>query len=252
MKRVLKAVALVFTLLILAAAVGVGVVFMGRPSIPDGLKIGSVELVKDGFVAAFIVDAGNDAVLLVDAGNDEKAQAILAALKKRGLDADAVKAIFLTHGDGDHTHGAKAFPKATVMALEADVELAEGRKVRMPIGSPKPTGFKVGRVLKDGEVVEVGDTKVEVFAIPGHTPGSAAFLAQGVLLLGDSAETSSDGKLEACSRLFCTDRALNVRSLKELAGRLAPRSAEVKAIAVAHSGVLQRGLAPLTALAAQQ
>ena len=37
----------------------------------------------------------------------------------------AVKAILLTHGDSDHSRGVLHFPKAEVMAREADVALAE-------------------------------------------------------------------------------------------------------------------------------
>ena len=47
--------------------------------------------------------------------------------------------------------------------------------------------------------------------------------------------------------LTAQDRA----SLRELAARLAPSAAEVKAIACAHSGLLTRGLAPLTEFATE-
>jgi glyoxylase-like metal-dependent hydrolase (beta-lactamase superfamily II) len=251
MKRLLKIVGLVVVVLILGVVGLFASVMLGRPPIPGGLKLDGVEVVKDGFVAAFIVDLNDHAVALVDAGNDDEAKEILAALQRRGLGKEAVKAILLTHGDADHTKGAKVFPQAMVMAMAADVDLAEGKVVRAPIGSPKPSGFKVGKVLQDGEVMAFGGTKIEVLALPGHTPGSVAYLARGVLFLGDSAETTKDGALEGCAWLFCSDRALNKQSLKQLAQKLAPRAGEVKAIAVSHSGVLQKGLAPLTEFAAR-
>jgi hydroxyacylglutathione hydrolase len=250
MKRFLKAFLIV--LLVLAAAAG-GVLYSamgGRSPIVDGKKLAGVEVVKDSFVSIYILETGPREVVLVDSGNDKEGKALLAALGRRGLGPEAVKAILLTHGDGDHTAGAHLFPRATVMALAPDVALAEGRAVRMPIGSPHPTGLHVTRELKDGETLSLGAARVAVFAIPGHTPGSVALLASGVLFLGDSAEGASDGRLEPSNWLFCSDRPTNRASLRGLAKRLAPRAAEVKAIAPSHSGILERGLAPLKELAA--
>jgi hypothetical protein len=53
-------------------------------------------------------------------------------------------------------------------------------------------------------------------------------------------------------RLTSDDPALNRASLARLAERLAPSAADVKAIAPAHSGVLSKGLGPLTDFARAQ
>jgi hydroxyacylglutathione hydrolase len=250
MKRILKIAAVVLLVLVLVPVALLGSTMIGKASISEGLQRDGVEVVKDGFVSACIVALSASDVAMVDAGNSEDAGPLLAALKKRGLGPDAVKAILLTHGDYDHTRGARLFPSATVMVLEADVALAEGRVSRTPLTSPKPAGFKVGRVLKDGESLELGGVRFEVFAVPGHTPGSAAYLARGALFMGDSAESTRDGELAQGNKIFSSDTALNRKSLRELAARLAPRAAEVKMIVPSHSGVLERGLAPLTEWAA--
>ena len=158
-----------------------------------------------------------------------------------------MKAILLTHGDADHVSGALAFPKATVMALAADVALAEGRERRLFTWlSPKDTGVRVARPLSDGEVVDLPGVAVHVFAVPGHTRGSAAFLARGVLFLGDSAETTSGGELAPAKRLTSDDPAQNRDSLAKLAQTLVPFAADIRVTAPAHSGTLTMGLAPLT------
>ncbi|HSN14907.1 MAG TPA: MBL fold metallo-hydrolase, partial [Anaeromyxobacteraceae bacterium] len=184
---------------------------------------------------------------LVDSCNDKPARAILSALAQRGLGPDAVKAIFLTHGDWDHVAGALAFPGAQVMILAPDVALAEGRERRFPAWVPFPRirGVRVTRALSDGEVVDLSGVSFRVFAVPGHTKGSAAFLARGVLFMGDSSETTKAGALAPGKRLTTDDPALNRDSLAKLAARLAPLAPEVKLIAPAHSGVLAKGLAPL-------
>jgi len=250
-KRILKIVGLVLGGLLLLLVGAVAVTFLSKAPIEDGKRVGGVQQVKDGFVTAYLVDLGPGEVALVDAGQDPKGEAILAALKQRGLEAKAVKAVLLTHGDYDHTAAAMLFPGAMVAVLEPDVALAEGRAVRGPFQTPKPNGIKVTRALKDGERLELGGAGIEVFALPGHSEGSAAFLAHGVLFMGDSAEVSRGGALGPSLWFSASDRARNRASLRALADKLAPRAAEVKAIACAHSGIVGAGLAPLTALAAE-
>jgi hydroxyacylglutathione hydrolase len=251
MRRILKWIGAALLLVVLALGGVVVAAFWGMMPIEDGKRLDGVEVVKDGFVACYLVDLADGEVALIDACNDPQAKAVLLALSRRGRTAAAVKAVFLTHGDRDHTAGVLAFPQASVLALEPDVALAEGREVRMFkwLRSPKDTGVRVTRALADGEVVELSQVPVRVYAVPGHTRGSAAFLARGVLFMGDSAEATSEGALAPAKRLTSDDPALNEASLKKLAQTLAPVAAEVKAIAPAHSGVLGGGLAPLVQLA---
>jgi glyoxylase-like metal-dependent hydrolase (beta-lactamase superfamily II) len=258
MKRLLKRILLVLIIIVVVAVLGlvtiVWTAFHGLASIEDGRKVDGVQVVKDGIVSCFIVDLGEREVALVDACNDKEAAAVLGALKGRGLGVDAVKAILLTHGDADHVSGALAFPGATVMALAPDVGLAEGKEGRMLtwLLSPKDTGVRIGRALADDEVIELSGVAFHVYAVPGHTRGSAAFLARGVLFMGDSAEITSEGTLAPAKRLTSSDPAQNRESLKKLAQRLAPAAAEVRVIAPAHSGWLEKGLAPLSDFAGQR
>lgn len=255
LSKLAKSLAVLVGLLIVAAGALIYATVTGGRPIEDGQRLLGIQVVRDGIVAAYIVDLDTDdkSVALVDAGNDREAHAILSALTTRGLGADAVKAILLTHGDRDHTAGVRAFPRAQVLVLEPDVALAEGREARgvfKMAGSSQPSGIKVTRALADGESVPVGKLDVRVFAVPGHTKGSAAFLARGVLFMGDSAESTKDGKLAPGKRLFTESPTENRTSLRALAQRLAPLDGDIKAIAPAHSGLLLAGLAPLTAFAA--
>ncbi len=227
-------------LVLLALGVGAGGLWysaFGRSKpIVDGQSVAEgVEQVKDGFVSLFIVDAGAGKVVLVDAGNDQLGRALLAALGKRGLSASSVLAIFLTHGHPDHTAGCNLFPGAQVYALNSELPL---------VG----VAAKVTHPLVDGEVTDVDDLRVETFAVPGHTSGSAVFLARGVLFFGDSAGASKSGQLMQAARIFTADPTENVASLKALAARLGPRAGEIKELAFAHTGPLA-GLKPLLAFA---
>jgi hydroxyacylglutathione hydrolase len=251
-KRGLKIAAVVLLLVIGVPVAFIGSAFVGTSAIQDGAEIGSVRLVKDGFVTIGVIDVGGGKVALVDAGNDAQGKAILAELERRKLGPSAVTAVLLTHGHGDHLAGCHLFPAASIYALAADVALAEGREGgKSPIGKLvgfKPTGVKITRGLADGETLALGNRSVRVFAIPGHTAGSAAYLVDGVLFLGDSAGSSKDGKILAAPWQFSDDPAQNRASLKGLAEKLRPTAAAVKALVPAHSGLL-RGLEPLLAFA---
>jgi glyoxylase-like metal-dependent hydrolase (beta-lactamase superfamily II) len=235
-KRAFKWLGIVLVGLVLVVAGVWYSAFGNSRQIVDGQALAQgVTTVKDGFVSVFLLDAGPGKVALVDAGNDKEGKAILAALQKRGLQPSAVSAIFLTHGHGDHTAACALFPNAEIYALQAEQPMLAG-------------SVKVTHPLTDGEKVDVGDLRVETFAAPGHTPGSAVFLARGVLFFGDSAGASSGGEVKKGVWLFTKDTSQNLASLKGIATRLGPRAAEIKELAFAHTGPLV-GLEPLTAFA---
>jgi len=247
-------VALAVILILMAAVAVVAVPFMTLQRLPEGAAINGMYLVKDGFVSAGIVPLGGHEVALVDTGNDAEGKALLAELSRRGLSPDDVTVILLTHGHRDHIAAIAKFPTAQVMALAAEVDVVEGRSSGGgPIlrwRSPRPTGIHLGRTLEDGEVMPLGPYQVRVFAVPGHTPGSAACAIGENLFLGDSANQGKDGRLKAGHWIFSKSAALNRKSLGELARRLAGDSS-IRTLVFAHSAPLERGVAPLVEFASR-
>jgi glyoxylase-like metal-dependent hydrolase (beta-lactamase superfamily II) len=236
MRRILKWAGL----LVLVVAIAIGAVFYtafapNRPIVDGQEVVPGVTTVKDGFVSAFLIDVGGGAFALIDAGKDDSGHAVLEALRKKGAQPSAVSAIFITHGHGDHTAACKLFPAAQVYAMESEMELIQG-------------AAHVTHHLRDGEAVQVGGVRVEAFATPGHTKGSAVYFAKGVLFFGDSAGGGKDGAVMPAVRLFSKDPAGNVASLKKLSALLQPRAAEIKVLAFAHSGPLD-GFEALAAFA---
>jgi glyoxylase-like metal-dependent hydrolase (beta-lactamase superfamily II) len=199
----------------------------GQRSLEPGTELadGRVRVAVDNFIAAYVVELDSGDVALIDATMNMSAAAILDVIREGGKAPADVRAIFITHGHGDHIAGAKAFPDADLYVLEPDVDL-------------------VTRPLRDGDVIAVGGSQFEIFAIPGHTLGSAAFLVHGVLFLGDSAAARSDGKIEPAPPVFSTDRTQNQQSLRQLATRLKDRQSEIDWLAFGHQGPLE-GLDPL-------
>jgi hydroxyacylglutathione hydrolase len=253
MKRILKIVLLVVVVVVLLIAVPIASALLGRRSAEDGVEVNGVRIIKDGIVTIGVIPTGENTVALIDAGNDKAGAAILAELSRRKLDKDAVTAIFITHGHQDHVAAIPLFPKAEVMSLEREVAMVEGREgghgpvTRLfPV---TPTGVKVTHPLKDGETVTLGETQVRVFAVPGHSAGSAAYVVNEVLFVGDAADVGRGGDIQGSPWIFSDSQAEDRTSLVGLNKKLADEKVAVKAIAFAHSGVLSDGLAPLATFA---
>jgi len=249
MKTFLKIVGVLVIVLLAAVAGVIAATFLGRQSITDGAEFGPVRIVKDGIVSVGVIDLGGQHVALVDAGNDGDAKAILAELSRRRLTADAVTTVFITHAHADHTAGLKRFPKAQVMALDREVGAVEGTEGfhgpatrLMPV---RPTGVKVARALHDGDTVVLGGTPVRVFAVPGHTLGSAAYLVDGVLFMGDAADADDRGTIKPSPWVFSDSQPEDRASLVRLANRITTEHIPVTVLAFAHSGTRTDGLAQL-------
>lgn len=73
--------------------------------------------------------------------------------------------------------------------MAAEQSLSEGRTAaRSPIGfllGKKNSGIRVTRYLQVVDSFQRGNVMVTSYLVPGHTDGSAAYLAGGTLYLGD-------------------------------------------------------------------
>ncbi len=118
---------------------------------------------------------GDDAeVYVIDPAHD--AAAIAAAVGER-----TVKAVLLTHGHDDHIRYARDFATlvgAPVLMNPADQMLWEDI---YPGTTPDGT-------IADGDVFEVGGTRLTALHTPGHSPGSTCFYAGdlGTVFSGDT------------------------------------------------------------------
>ncbi len=256
MVKVIIWIAVVVVVLILLPMTIFFVTFMGDSPIPDGLVLNQfATTIKDGFVSCFMFDVGKHKVALIDAGNDPQGKAILAALQTKGFKPEDVQAVLLTHGDRDHTAACPLFPKAKIYCSEVDKPIAEGLQKPVKLFSflmlLKPSNFKVTNILKDGKPVRVGKVSVQVHSVPGHTAGSMVFFANGVLFMGDSCWSSSDGEVTPSKAIFCENQAQSKQSIKALAYKLKPMADKIKILAFAHSGPLF-GLRPLLDFADKQ
>ena len=102
-----------------------------------------------------------DEVVLIDAGDD--APALLLVLGE-----DGATKVITTHQHWDHHRALKEVASATgavVIAGEADADAIT-----------EQTDVPVDDKVEDGDTIEVGDARLEVIHLVGHTPGSIALL----------------------------------------------------------------------------
>lgn len=174
---------------------------------------------------------GEDGLLLIDAGVAWAAKGVLRYIRRLGFAPPAVKAIFITHGDSDHTGGLHALARETgaaVVAHHAEVGLIDGREKRRPTSTHILDHLMapIVRLVMPSKAVAVshpvadGDTAfgLKVIHTPGHSLGSACYLLpeQKVLFAGD-ALTHWGGRLALPMKAYTTDMAQAIRSVQRIA-----------------------------------
>jgi glyoxylase-like metal-dependent hydrolase (beta-lactamase superfamily II) len=124
----------------------------------------------DGTNTYVVGSPGTGAVVVVDPGPDDDAHLERVRGVVAARDAE-VAAVVVTHHHIDHTEAARAW----------------GRAFGCPVHAPRPedTG-PTGRILRDGDRLDLPDLEVRVVATPGHCHDHVAFrLGDGSLLTGD-------------------------------------------------------------------
>jgi glyoxylase-like metal-dependent hydrolase (beta-lactamase superfamily II) len=108
-----------------------------------------------------LIDAGRDALIVEEICN-----------ASTGVGKQRVEQIILTHSHYDHAGMAKTIKQsfnARILAYSSNIE-------------------GVDRILKDGEVIRIGDASFEIIYMPGHSTDSICIYSreEKVLFAGDS------------------------------------------------------------------
>ena len=233
---------------ILAGAATIGLrVARGKPS--------GVEEIKPGIVAVSSVSSyvyaahvGNK-VILFDAGADPAAKPIDAALAWLHAGRSDITDLFLSHGHGDHTAGAAPLGHIRIRVGAGDLALAEkkvppeavaGKLFTLAMGFPAVTASDPITGPATFDVGEGKDAKkVKAFPIPGHTPGSYAYLYDGVLFVGD-AMVFKQGRLDPAIKLFDAHPDENKASIRALQKQI--ENEEIDIICTGHGGCTPKGM----------
>jgi glyoxylase-like metal-dependent hydrolase (beta-lactamase superfamily II) len=132
-----------------------------------------------------IADDASKEAAVIDPADDF--QEIKQFIEKHNL---KVKYILLTHAHGDHILALpelKAFSKAPIGINIADEDMLRDCNINMSGQFTKiPIEAKSDFYLKDGDILELGNTKVRIIHTPGHTKGGISILFEKELMSGDT------------------------------------------------------------------
>jgi hydroxyacylglutathione hydrolase len=130
-------------------------------------------------------------IALVDCGAGMGVPAILEEMRADGLDPQAVRWLLLTHGHADHAGGGaalrRALPQVRAVASPAvaawmrtgdedAVSLAAARAAGVYPQDYRLEPFAVEETVRTGDVLHLGDQRLEVIDTPGHADGHLCFL----------------------------------------------------------------------------
>jgi hydroxyacylglutathione hydrolase len=145
-------------------------------------------------VNIYLIDGGTE-YALIDVGFLDELADVLELIRQMNFSLSACKMIIATHADADHTQGLSrarevlkcqvvAHPKSVAPLEEGDEILTYARIDAQNIRIPMPR-CKVDRTIDEGDVLSIGDKRLEVWSTPGHTAGQLAFRMGELLFSGD-------------------------------------------------------------------
>ncbi len=132
---------------------------------------------------------------IIDPGGD--ADDILIYMEKNSL---VPTMILLTHGHGDHIGAIQEIKGRTNIPIcihKDDAEmLKDSRKNLTSLMGMPAVNVEADRLLSDGDVVEIGDLKLNIIHTPGHTRGSICIRVNEVIFSGDTLFAQSIGRTD--------------------------------------------------------
>ena len=142
-----------------------------------------------------VADPGTGDVVMVDPG--EEPALFLSRIETAGW---KLNAIWLTHAHLDHIAGVSHVVRETGVPIHVhpldrrlyDNVAAQGGWLGVPVETPPPPDFE----LAAGDTVSVGACQFSVRPVPGHSPGSVAFVGHGLALVGDALFAGSVGRVD--------------------------------------------------------
>lgn len=135
-------------------------------------------------VSVHLLDTG-EGLLLLDTSYTQASYLLFESIRELGFDPHDIKWILHTHGHIDHfgctrmlveKYGCKTyFPERDLPLLKEQADLNWSEEFGQNYEPPYDACFIPDELIKPGDMLTFGNTKVEVFDAGGHTPGTVAY-----------------------------------------------------------------------------
>ena len=219
--RIFKRIAIVITALVIIFTAFFG--YYGIRSLSEtrvmepadtGEIIDGIYSLKDNSQNMYVIE-GTDGYIAVDSAMNPSI--IKRELGKLQIPADKVKAVLLTHTDGDHTGSIGLFEKAKVYISDAEEQMINGKTIRTMFVLKNKLDHQYD-LLKDEQTIELAGLKVRCVLTPGHTPGSMAYIVNDKYLFTGDTFRLEDGKAAIFNEFFNMDSKEELKSIEKLSG----------------------------------
>ena len=142
-------------------------------AIPAFKIAGNLYYVGTADLAVYLIHTpqGN---IVINSNFEEDVPTIRKGIEQLGFAYKDTKILLISHAHGDHDAGIGIMQKDTgakLMVMEQDVAEVQSKAKGRP-------GAHVDRVLHDGDVVELGGSKLTAHLTAGHTPGCTTWTMQ--------------------------------------------------------------------------
>ncbi|WP_444932366.1 subclass B3 metallo-beta-lactamase [Microbulbifer sp. SSSA002] len=152
--------------------------FWRRPVAPLKIADTTWQIGTEGITSLLL--KGKEGAILIDGGMEQTAEHLLENMRRLGVAPTDLKLILHSQAHADHIGSIAELKRVTGAQVVTNAESA----VLMARGGANDIHFadellyppiKADRILHDGEQVVLGDLRLRVHFIPGHTPGSMAW-----------------------------------------------------------------------------
>ena len=148
-------------------------------------------------------DMDNNCFLIVDEKTNKSALVDCTILNKTMVDLIGytdLQYVLLTHGHFDHIIGTKAVKEnyhCKVAISKEDEGMLNSARLSLAAFCGEPqNNVDADIILKDGDIIKLGETEIRVIATPGHTKGSVCFIAEDYIFSGDTLFRRSCGRTD--------------------------------------------------------
>jgi len=216
MNKILKRILIIIGIIIVVSVLAFAGMLLkmksemhGFDPMETGKVVDNIFVIRDDFANAFIIQ-DNAQYIIIDCATAKAP--VAEQMKKLGINPQDVAAVFLTHTDSDHAGALGLFDTAKLYMSKEEEQMINGKKTKFLWfgNSISRTDYTL---LKDRQIVQIGNLKIEGILVPGHTSGMMAYLINDKYLFTGDILSLKNNKIAPIPAFFDMDNAQALESM---------------------------------------